>query len=190
MKKFSLALLAMATALAIAPAALADTVTYSTASDWVNTSAISFTGISSATVGAPTYSSLGTFALSGGSATYTNTPFDLTITQTVPSSGGGTFTSTISGTVTGNSSSAIVTFNQDYLTIGTTTYTLTEGIAGSGTYSYTLNGDTGSPGSTTVEADIKVTPEPSSLLLLGTGLLGLAFVAFRKAKSSGMVLSM
>jgi len=31
------------------------------------------------------------------------------------------------------------------------------------------------------------TPEPSSLILLGSGLLGLAFVAFRKSKSSGLV---
>lgn len=37
--------------------------------------------------------------------------------------------------------------------------------------------------------DAQVTPEPSSLLLLGTGLLGLAFVAFRKTKSSGLNLS-
>jgi hypothetical protein len=41
-----------------------------------------------------------------------------------------------------------------------------------------------------VFTDIATTPEPSSLLLLGTGLLGLAFFAFRKAKSSSMALSM
>jgi hypothetical protein len=37
-------------------------------------------------------------------------------------------------------------------------------------------------------AELTQTPEPSSMLLLGTGLLGLALVVFRKAKASGLVL--
>jgi hypothetical protein len=46
----------------------------------------------------------------------------------------------------------------------------------------------GGPDGVDFQGDLTKTPEPSSLLLMGSGLLGLAMVAFRKAKANRLVL--
>ena len=60
----------------------------------------------------------------------------------------------------------------------------------SGTYSYEVIYAEVNGGPAVLSADVtsSATPEPSSLLLMGTGLLGLAFALFRKNKPAGLVL--
>lgn len=197
MKKFSLALLAMATALAIAPAAMADTVTFSTNSiatiDPTSGSGmnLAFQGVTGTTANtgptnSPTQATLGEFVITGSDPTgetFTDVPFTLTITQTVPTSGSQSFTSTLTGSIYDDGSSLVVTWNQPDVVIGAVTYSLD---------SYptiTLNNSSDN-GDTTIQSTITVAPEPNSLVLLGTGLLGLAFVAFRKAKPARQAMNL
>lgn len=192
-----IALLIIGTAVSVARA---DPVLYSTSSDSIdptsqtytwffgnsNTMQLTFLGKALSLVNTPSYASLGEFLITGlrGSDTFTSVPFDLTITQWLPPAddNSATFSSTIDGTISVGQSSATVLFDEPFVRIGDVVYTLTQ-------QTYTLNADGLLPGKTTIEAEITTTPEPGSLLLLGTGIIILAF-AFRRAQHSGMALNL
>jgi len=188
MKRFTLGFLALAMALAITPAALADA--YVTGQIGLNLDTATWTSTTPTVVTfRPTDNSIG--GKSGAFTAFTSgafwgaanpysmaTPDEIFLTVNLGST---VATFTIAGPLTG-----VIVGPGEYVfdatgTISMTGYLDTPGNIivnindGGGTY-----GVDGSSGGITLHAD--PTPEPSSLLLLGTGLLGLAFIAFRKGK--------
>jgi hypothetical protein len=111
------------------------------------------------------------------------TTFTLTITQTSPSGGSGSFTGSVSGQVAFNPdfSSLIWTPTTSTLPIGQVTYHLTVDNTGNiGIPGPTLTSQ--NPNVTQVKGTVDVTPEPSTVAFMATGLIGLVPLARRRRR--------
>ena len=165
--------------------AKADTVTFSTDARFnggafgtpitIGGVQLSFQNIVASTVNSPSNTSLGEIVVScvaGGTAcspvSIAGTTFDIRITQSAPTAGTALITSTLSGTVGGMAASGTgITFTITSATIGGVTYTILNN-------PLALVPVTTNNGHTSIQAAVTTVPEPTAMLLLGTGLAGIA----------------
>jgi hypothetical protein len=141
-----------------------------------NSTTLVFNGATPSTQNTPTNISFGDIlATATGTGSTIGGTLTITVTQTAPTGGTGTVVGTLSGAITVNQSTGLITFAPSNVTsIGGFTYTIDPSFRlvppTSGAGGGAVAGDTSLQGTVTGSA----VPEPTSMLLLGTGLIGAA----------------